>query len=212
MISLGVVISESSWGRQPLGKKLCWDGATTTSDGWHQLHISSSAPARPLLLISMSTHHLPAHFHVWPTPLYSCSIYLSHACSAAEIIVIWPASRFQKSLLSIPSTSPTAFSLYHAHHVSSTQHTPCKCELCTRPGWKPGSRPLWTPTLGVPLCLSMQMHKEESPRPACVTVGSPSPPGMGSTSCQWWSTPPNHPTSLGCFFSTADVLTHICSS
>lgn len=44
--------------------------------------------------------------------------------------------------------------------------------------------------------------------PACVAVGSPSPLGTDSMSCQRCSTSPHRPTfSLGCFFPTTAALT-----
>lgn len=80
------------------------------------------------------------------------------------------------------------------------------------PGQESGSRPWWTLTSGVLFCLPMQVPERNPLVTACITVGSPSPPGMGSTSCQRCSTSPHCPTfSLGCFFPTTAALTQ-CSN
>lgn len=74
-----------------MGRKLCWDRATTASDGWQQLHTSLSTPARPWRLSAhpLATSLLTSMFGRFL--LITTVFILLVSVPAAEVIVILTA-------------------------------------------------------------------------------------------------------------------------
>lgn len=83
-VSLGVLASQFCWGGQPMAESCAGTGHH------HQRWV---AAASCLLLIHTRyficvLSQLPAYFHVWPTPLYCCSVISAMPVPAVEVIVI----------------------------------------------------------------------------------------------------------------------------
>lgn len=133
---------------------------------------------------------------------------------AVEIIVILPASPFQKCLLSIQSMSPATSSLPTEEPAPCT---PCEQHPArTHANMSPAPRQAknWDQDHGghqpQGFCSACpcKLPRRNPLVAVCVPVGSLSPLAMGSMSCQRCSTSPRRPTfSLGCFFPTTAALT-----
>lgn len=100
-----------------MGRKLCWDRATTASDGWQQLHTSLSTPARPWRLSPhpLATSMLTSMFGRFL--LITTVFILVVSAPAAEVIVILTAEH-----RALPPPACLQSNQRHAHRVSSAQH------------------------------------------------------------------------------------------